>query len=371
MQYGRMPAVRIAAAGLVCASLAACGGAEWPPPQWGSAEGYNYQHQAQAQPAEKTQQRTAQLTPPPGGEVIRVKPGDTLYHISTEHGTSIATLIRLNGLTDPNTIYAGDRLVIPASNGSREVASIDGDAVSQPAPSPPISANVVTSEALPPPSTPARSSRATAAPAPTTQAPAVRTSASRTPVSASPSQPPRSRTVIASTAPTAPAPQPSQHQGANGRTGTVEINTVPPRRPMRAAKLPSPPPRSGRRFAWPVNGPVISNYGIKGHGYRNDGINIEAPRGTPIRAAENGVVVYAGNEVAGFGNLVLMRHAGGFVTAYAHADRLLVRRGQVVKRGQEIATVGSTGSVTSPQLHFEIREGVRPEDPSRLLASRG
>ncbi|MFQ5347449.1 MAG: peptidoglycan DD-metalloendopeptidase family protein [Rhodothalassiaceae bacterium] len=127
--------------------------------------------------------------------------------------------------------------------------------------------------------------------------------------------------------------------------------------------LPVPPPRSGRGFDWPVSGPVVSTFGPKTGGLRNDGINIAAPRGAPVRAAEAGVVAYAGNGLRGFGNLILIRHHGAWVTAYAHNDALLVRRGDTVARGQMIARVGSTGGVTTPQLHFEIRRGAKAVDP--------
>jgi len=130
------------------------------------------------------------------------------------------------------------------------------------------------------------------------------------------------------------------------------------------------PPRAGGRFAWPVAGRVISAYGAKGKGLRNDGINIAAKRGTAVKAAENGVVVYAGNELPGFGNLVLIKHAGGWFTAYGHSDSLLVERGTKVKRGERIATIGSTGSVTTPQLHFEVRKGRGAVDPSRHMMRR-
>jgi murein DD-endopeptidase MepM/ murein hydrolase activator NlpD len=117
-----------------------------------------------------------------------------------------------------------------------------------------------------------------------------------------------------------------------------------------------------------VNGKIISSFGAKKGGLHNDGINIAAARGAPVRAAENGIVAYAGNELRGFGNLLLIKHADGWTSAYAHNDRLLVRRGDQVRRGQIIARVGSTGSVTSPQLHFELREGSEAIDPLRLLA---
>ena len=102
-------------------------------------------------------------------------------------------------------------------------------------------------------------------------------------------------------------------------------------------------------------------------GQQNDGINVAVPEGTPIKAAEDGVVAYAGNELKGYGNLVLVRHANGFVTAYAHASEMMVKRGETVKRGQVIAKAGQTGNVTAPQLHFEIRKGSTPVDPTQYL----
>ena len=117
----------------------------------------------------------------------------------------------------------------------------------------------------------------------------------------------------------------------------------------------------------PVRGPVLSGFGAKAKGLRNDGINIAAQRGAPVMAAEHGVVAYAGNELRGFGNLLLIKHANGWITAYAHNDTLLVRRGDRVERGQRIATVGATGNVRSPQLHFELRRGRIAEDPEKHL----
>jgi murein DD-endopeptidase MepM/ murein hydrolase activator NlpD len=121
-------------------------------------------------------------------------------------------------------------------------------------------------------------------------------------------------------------------------------------------------------FRWPVRGRVIAAFGPKPNGVQNDGINLAVPEGTPIKAAEDGVVAYAGSELKGYGNLVLVRHPNGFVTAYAHASDILVKRGEAVKRGQVIAHAGQTGNVTSPQLHFEIRKGATPVDPSQYLS---
>lgn len=121
------------------------------------------------------------------------------------------------------------------------------------------------------------------------------------------------------------------------------------------------------KFIWPVNGSVVSNFGIVGNGRKNDGINIKAATGTNIKAADKGIVAYAGNELKGFGNLVLIKHSDGYITAYAHIDKLYVKKGQKVIRGEKIATVGSTGSVNSPQLHFEVRAGKKAVNPRKYL----
>jgi murein DD-endopeptidase MepM/ murein hydrolase activator NlpD len=149
---------------------------------------------------------------------------------------------------------------------------------------------------------------------------------------------------------------------------TVSKSAKPkPVQKINKTAIPKPPPRSSSRFSWPLQGKIISGFGSKKSGLRNDGINIKAERGTPIKAAENGVVAYSGNELRGFGNMVLIKHSGGWITAYAHADTVLVKRGQKVLKGQKIASVGSTGGVTSPQLHFEIRKGMNAVNPKKHL----
>lgn len=130
-----------------------------------------------------------------------------------------------------------------------------------------------------------------------------------------------------------------------------------------------PPPISGKGFMWPVSGTVISNYGPKQAGYHNDGVNIRAPMGSSVYAAETGVVVHASNKLRGYGNLILIKHDNGWVTAYAHNDKLLVQKGDQVVRGQVVAQVGSTGRVDSPQLHFEMRKGSRAVNPTLYLKS--
>jgi murein DD-endopeptidase MepM/ murein hydrolase activator NlpD len=127
------------------------------------------------------------------------------------------------------------------------------------------------------------------------------------------------------------------------------------------------PPREGSRFLWPVRGDILSGYGPKDGGLHNDGINIKTRRGEPVKAADAGVVVYADDGLKGYGNLILIRHQGGWVTAYAHNDRILVKRGDFVKRGDVISWAGVTGDVTEAQLHFEIRKGTRAVNPISYL----
>lgn len=145
-----------------------------------------------------------------------------------------------------------------------------------------------------------------------------------------------------------------------------------PSPPPPAAALPATPPaRAGSSFLWPVKGEVVAEFGpLPGKGQHNDGINIVAAKGTAVRAAENGVVAYVGNELKGFGNLLLIKHADNWMTAYAHNEKLLVKRGDQVKRGQTIATLGASGSVTSPQLHFEIRRGTEAVNPFDYLQDK-
>ncbi|WP_367947403.1 peptidoglycan DD-metalloendopeptidase family protein [Sphingopyxis sp. BSNA05] len=125
------------------------------------------------------------------------------------------------------------------------------------------------------------------------------------------------------------------------------------------------------RFQWPVNGRIISSFGSKGGGKVNDGLNIGVPRGTPIRASADGVIAYSGDEIGVFGGLILINHGSGWVTAYGHADKLNVTRGQNVKAGDIIGLAGESGYVQEPQLHFEIRKDRKPVDPNIHLPKRG
>lgn len=149
---------------------------------------------------------------------------------------------------------------------------------------------------------------------------------------------------------------------------SADKKKIYPKPKQKMKKLDRPFVAKGKvNFSWPLKGKIISSFGSKGGGIKNDGINISAPKGTFVKAAEAGIIVYAGNELKGYGNLLLIRHEKDFMSAYAHADKLLVKIGDVVAKGDKIATVGITGNVSQPQLHFEIRKKTKSVDPKKYL----
>lgn len=161
---------------------------------------------------------------------------------------------------------------------------------------------------------------------------------------------------------TRPAPQ-----AAPARVASVDSKALPP---IDSKPLPPVAPAADApAFAWPVSGRVVSDFGATETGGRNDGINIAAAAGTPIHAAASGTVTYAGDALKNYGNLVLVKHAGGYTTAYAHAQRLVVQKGDAVTKGQVIGYTGQTGDVTTPQLHFEIRQQTTPLNPRTYLTA--
>ncbi len=245
-----------------------------------------------------------------GGAYV-VAEGDTLLAIARRLGVSFSGLIDANALAEPYVIRPGQRLRLPGGAGGAAVAAADSE--------PPV-----------------RVARATAA---------------------APPPPP------------APTPEPPSEP-------KVELVAAPAAAPPAARPDPAPPPPSNAgsgaapSFLWPVEGPVLARFGPREGVGRNDGINIGAAAGAPVRAAETGVVVYAGNELRGYGNLLLVRHGGGWTSAYAHNGELLVDRGAKVERGQVIAKVGRTGGVAEPQSHFELRKGTDAVDPLKYLEPR-
>lgn len=284
--------------------------------------------------------------------VHTVLPGDTLYTISKNYQLPMREIITLNRIEAPYVLNAGFRMKLPTPN-EHEVRQ--GDTLSSIARMYELSVNRLAN--LNNLSSPFRISVGQKLRLPTSTMgssavqPAVAQNSAvlKPPVDEAPSQ--------------ADAASPSSVQ----KTAATTRATAP-----RVGKKPIPksttPKMSGNgRFMRPVEGRVISTYGPKADGLHNDGINIRAARGTPVRVAENGVVVYSGDDLAGYGNLVLVRHDGGMMSAYAHLDKSLIKRGDVLKRGQALGTVGSTGQVDTPQLHFEIRRGTKPLNPVKYL----
>jgi len=266
-----------------------------------------------------------------GGYTVRR--GDTVYRIATSHGVPVRRFIEVNRLAPPYTLQVGQVLVIPdrpthtVRRGETvyriaKIHNVDMSAL--------VRVNNIRE--------PYVIHIGQVLQLPGTTEPAL--------------DPPAAQAAAPQEAPS----RPPQQQAA-----------VPAAPPPKAAAIPKPPPRQGRGLDWPVRGKVVVPFGSVAKGMRNDGINISAKLGTSVRAAEAGVVAYAGNELKGFGNMLLLKHSGGLITTYAHADEIKVQRGATVKRGQIIASVGQSGSVTSPQLHFEVRQGSKAVDPMKFL----
>ncbi len=250
--------------------------------------------------------------------------GETLTGISNRYGVDMTQLARINDIPAPYGVQVGQVLGIPQNEPKQPL---------------PAAAQTMVPEGQ---------KMAAATPEPQHTAPAPSSSSSQPPA-ADPQTPPQPQA-----APPAPSAPPSSAASVPGKS---DLSVEPPK-------------RAGSLFAWPLKGKVLTGYGVDAAGLRNDGINIQASPGASVRAAENGVVVYAGNELKGFGNLLLIKHADGWMTAYAHNAELAVLRGDVVKKGQVIAKAGATGSVTSPQVHFEVRKDGSAVDPIQYMEKR-
>jgi len=336
--------------------------------------------------------------PGPGGSYT-VVPGDTLTRIARRNGTTVPVLAQLNGLTPPYVIKVGQHLTLPGAAPMETAAAATpagagGEMIQFPpaSPAPPLpavpSSKVATESLVPLSSTSAAPSSPTQTATPVPQAQPAAPPPSSAAASASSTQ---DAAAAGSSIAAVPLPSTKPEAGAAPAVPTTTANAAAPPPPdttatANSAGMPAaapatqpaptpenvtPPPRGSGKFLWPVNGKVVSVFGVKDGGQHNDGINIAAPLGTPVHAADNGVVAYAGNELRGFGNLLLIRHADGWVSAYAHCDALLVKRGDQVKRGQVIARVGQTGAVSSPQLHFELRKAGTAVDPTSELGPQG
>jgi len=280
--------------------------------------------------------QTASIHPPPApppadhnsryAGTYTVQPGDSLYGISRNFGVPVGELQRANGITDARGVKAGTVLRVPGGSGGSSHGAMQQVVVTPPAQQQQYSA-------------PSYSP-------PQQQAPQQAVAQSND----GSSQP----TII----------------NGNGNGGGTQYTQVATRNTNSvAAGAPQPPRQSSGsdKLRWPVSGRIITGFGQRTDGTHNDGINLSVPLGTSVHAAEGGTVAYAGAELKGYGNLVLLRHDNGWVTAYAHNDQLMVKRGDKVQRGQVIATAGRTGSVDQPQVHFELRQGSKPVDPVPFL----
>ncbi len=286
---------------------------------------------------------------------ITVAAGDTLYSLAQLYGTTVDELIRENNLSAPYTLSVGQKLKVPVEKESMAVQTITV----------PTRATTTTRVELQEITVAAGDtlyslSRKYSVPVNdlavmnNLSAPFTLSVGQKLKVPNLNNAPVRTKVAATNDSNTAPT------VAASGKP-KEKISSDP------TQKLPTISARSSSKFSWPVQGKVLSAYGAKGDGLFNDGINIAAARGTSVGAAENGVVAYAGNEVKGMGNLIIIQHSGGWMTVYAHLDSMSVRRGNKVSVGQKIGTVGETGKVDQPQLHFEIRKGTKAYNPASYL----
>lgn len=280
---------------------------------------------------------TTPISPPGRGGTYVVQPGDTLFKVSRDQNIPIRSLIDANNLQPPYALQRGQRLTIP---NARYHTVRPGDTVYSISRTYGVDMATLTSTNH-------------------IQAPYTIKLGERLQLPSKVNTQVTSRDVE-----TSPVPPPARHPTTTTTTtgGKTVIASTQPKAP-----LPAPPTPAGD-FVWPAQGKILSNFGPKENGLHNDGINIAVPTGTPVKAAQSGVVAYAGNELKGYGNLLLVRHANGWMTAYAHNSKLLVKRGDTVVKGQTISLSGSTGSVTSPQVHFEIRKGAKAVDPTGVIS---
>ncbi|MGF9562023.1 peptidoglycan DD-metalloendopeptidase family protein [Neorhizobium sp. JUb45] len=258
---------------------------------------------------DKAQSETGKLVPPagggkPAGGTYTVKPGDSLAKIARATGTPIDQLKAANGLSTEN-IRIGQTLTLPgAGSDTLKTASIPAQ-----------------------------------------------------PAVAKPTAPAKAETASV-------APQQAAKSAEQAPAATASVSDVEKKSDVASV---SPASTGISKYRWPVSGAVVAGYGANVNGSRNDGIDISVPEGTPIKAAENGVVIYAGNGLKQLGNTVLVRHDDGKVTVYGHAGSINVTRGQKIQRGQTLASSGMSGDAKRPQVHFEVRKDATPVNPITFL----
>jgi murein DD-endopeptidase MepM/ murein hydrolase activator NlpD len=293
-----------------------------------------------------------------GGKAITVAPGDTIASLAHKHHVPASVIMQANGIRPGSPLPPGQRLVIPRYRPADE-PRVAG--------APTSGTHVVNAgETLSTVAHRYHKPRAVIAKANNLPLDAKLRVGQRLTI-------PGLKGPVA-TAPAKPAPIAAAPKAPSAPANPKVANNEPAASARIATPTPTIESESGAgeaapgtpSFRWPVRGRIISSFGPR-NGQQNDGIDLSVPEGTSVKAADDGVVAYAGNELKGYGNLVLVRHQNGYVTAYAHASELMVKRGDAVKRGQIIARSGQTGNVTAPQLHFEIRKGKVPVDPVQFL----
>jgi murein DD-endopeptidase MepM/ murein hydrolase activator NlpD len=396
----------------------AVGSAPVAPPAYDYGTSYQPQQYRQpavsaAPPSGVAQPETAATAAALPGSTVTVGPGMTLYAVARANNLSVSQLAAANGIKPPYSVHTGQVLRIPAG-GAAKTASADSI--------PPDNSSFAEPESTPvapPPGMPIKSNSSVSAQGGSGEMHQVASGetlfslgrkfgvspyviadanglphdvqltvgqtvkipaggAGTAPVVAKATAP-KSETADANaqTAPKSvsedvvamPQPVPEADQAATaGEVGAeAAVETAAKAETKQITEQAPVDGLAGMR--WPVRGKIISGFGPKANGLKNEGINIAVPEGTSIRAADGGVIAYAGNELKGYGNLILIRHENGYVTAYAHAKEIFVKRGDTVKRGDVIAKAGQTGSVSSPQLHFEVRKGATALDPMKFLPS--
>lgn len=325
---------------------------------------------------------TTVIAPTVQSTTITAQPGDTLYSLSRTYGVSVPAIAAANGLTQTSTLDIGQRLAIPAPGTTAALGT-------PPAPLGVIAGNQPGAGAA----------TTTAQTATNNGVHVVQTGETLYAISlrygvsvnslasanglasidivrpgqqltipggagAGPQQ--IAATPAVQTEPAAPTPQQNATppQATPPAQEVVQVIAEPA-----APAIPTDVSITGTDFRWPAQGRIISDFGPKPGGERNDGINLSVPVGTDIHASETGVVIYAGNGIAGYGNLVLIEHADNWVTAYAHLSEMSVDRDSVVQRGQIIGLAGNSGAVTAAQLHFELRRGTTPVNPLDYLTN--
>jgi murein DD-endopeptidase MepM/ murein hydrolase activator NlpD len=299
-----------------------------------------------------------------GGSAVVVADGDNLDSVSRRYGVPPSALLKVNGFSSPSQVHGGVRLIVPVYDASAKSASAGAE--ESPAPKSSAKARLLQ----------AKADKADKAGEAKLDAKHLKAKEKREREDAADAKTPGAKKSSVAAKPVAEAivkptsiataevvvPQSKKKVVDAAPTGSVNAQEAVGAAPLTVAQADAA--GVAPEFRWPARGRIIQGFKAGG----NDGINIAVPEGTSVKAAESGVVAYAGSELKGYGNLILIRHPNGFVSAYANNGELDVKRGESVKRGQIIAKSGQSGNVSSPQLHFELRKGSTPVDPTSFLA---